>query len=73
MTRYCIWYTRNVVKYDRKNFDMTILFKIIVKERLQVEFFMYKQLKQNIYDFETLWARNNALCYVTDSLLIHVL
>ena len=52
---------------------MTILFKIIVKERLQVEFFMYKQLKQNIYDFETLRARNNALCYVTDSSLFHLL
>ena len=52
---------------------MTILFKIIVKERLQVEFFMYKKLKQNNYDFETLWVRNNALCYITDSLLIHVL
>ena len=73
VTRYCIWYSRNVTKFDNKDIDMTILFRIIVKERIQLEFFIYKHLKKNIHDFQAIWACNNALCLVNDSLLVQLL
>ena len=49
---------------------MPTLFRIIVKERLQAEFFIYKHMKKNIRDFNTLWACNNALRIVNDSSLV---
>ena len=73
ITRYCIWYSRNVVKFDHKDIDMTILFKTIIKERLQTEFFIYKNMKKNLVDFQALWAYNNALYTLSDSMLIHLL
>ena len=44
-----------------------------VKERIQVEFFIYKQLKENIHDFQAIWACNNTLCLVNDTFLVHLL
>lgn len=60
-TRYSIWRGRNAVKFDKVNFDFRSYLNSIIKEGLQVEFFIAKQLKCNIPDFEALWARNNAL------------
>ena len=73
ITRYCIWYSCNAAKFDYKDIDMTILFKIIIKERIQTEFFIYKNMKKNLVDFQALWAYNNVLCTLSDSSLIHLL
>ena len=73
VTRYCIWYSCNVIKFDHKDIDMPTLFRIIVKERLQAEFFIYKHMKKNIHDFNILWACNNALCIDNDSSLVQLL
>ena len=72
VTRYCIWYSCNVIKFDHKDIDMPTLFRIIVKERLQAEFFIYKHMKKNIHDFNILWACNNALRIVNDSSLVQL-
>ena len=55
VARYCIWQGRNAVKFDRTSFDLCLYFNAIVKGVSKS-----KHLKLNIYDFEILWADNNA-------------
>ena len=73
VTRFCIWQGRNAVKFDNANFDFSLYFDAIIRERVQVEFFIAKHLKHNIQEFETLWAQNNDLCSVNDSALFQLL
>ena len=73
VTRYSIWQGRNPVKFDKVNFDFCSYLNSIIKERLQVEFFIAKHLKCNLPEFEALWACNNALCSITDSSLVYTL
>ena len=73
VTRFCIWQGRNAIKFDKENFHLTLYFDAIIRERIQVEFFIAKNLKLNMYEFETLWAHNNVLCSVNDSSLLQLL
>ena len=73
ITRYSIWQGRNAIKFDKATFDFRSYLNSIIKERLQVEFFIAKHLKCNLLEFETLWACNNALCSIIDSSLVYIL
>ena len=73
VTRYTIWTVRNIQKHESRSVNLQNFARLIIKERLNVEHFIYRYLKKDLVTFARTWAHNNVLCSLEGSNLVQLL
>ena len=73
VTRYTIWTVCNIQKHESRSVNLQNFARLIIKERLNVEHFIYRYLKKDLVTFARTWAHNNVLCSLEGSNLVQLL
>jgi len=73
VTRCAIWTCRNIRRFELRSVNLQTFARLIVKERLNVEYFTHLHLQNNLPRFAGTWVLNDVLCTLDGTKLIQLL
>ena len=73
VTRYTIWSARNICKFESRTVDLKTWARLCIKERLNIEHFIYLHKRNDPTGFANSWFHREALCMLVDNNLVQLL
>ena len=73
ITRYTIWTVRNIQRHEHRSVNLQNFARLLIKERLNIEHFLYLYTYKDLDSFSRSWAVNSVLCSLDGDNLVHLL